>query len=64
VLTRDQLVQYALGAESDSYDRAIDVQISRLRRKLASGETRADLIRTVRNEGYMFVPAVTRTREA
>lgn len=64
VLTRDQLVQYALGAESDSYDRAIDVQISRLRRKLASGETRVDLIRTVRNEGYMFVPAVTRTREA
>ncbi|MFM9926434.1 response regulator [Variovorax sp. H27-G14] len=64
VLTRDQLVQYALGAESDSYDRAIDVQISRLRRKLASGEVRADLIRTVRNEGYMFVPAVTRTREA
>ncbi len=64
VLTRDQLVQYALGAESDSYDRAIDVQISRLRRKLASGETRADLIRTVRNEGYMFVPAVTRTHEA
>ena len=64
VLTRDQLVQYALGAESDSYDRAIDVQVSRLRRKLASGETRADLIRTVRNEGYMFVPAVTRTREA
>ncbi|HWT19578.1 MAG TPA: helix-turn-helix domain-containing protein, partial [Variovorax sp.] len=64
VLTRDQLVQYALGAESDSYDRAIDVQISRLRRKLALGEVRADLIRTVRNEGYMFVPAVTRTREA
>lgn len=60
VLTRDQLVQYALGAESDSYDRAIDVQVSRLRRKLASGEVRADLIRTVRNEGYMFVPAVTR----
>ena len=64
VLTRDQLVQYALGTESDSYDRAIDVQISRLRRKLAQGEVRADLIRTVRNEGYMFVPAVTRTREA
>jgi two-component system OmpR family response regulator len=60
VLTRDQLVQYAMGADSDSYDRAIDVQISRLRRKLAVGEGRADLIRTVRNEGYMFVPAVTR----
>jgi two-component system OmpR family response regulator len=62
VLTRDQLVGYALGSESDSYDRAIDVQISRLRRKLAFGDARADLIRTVRNEGYMFVPAVSRTR--
>ena len=60
VLTRDQLLDYALGSETDSYDRAIDVQISRLRRKLAIGDARTDLIRTVRNEGYMFVPAVTR----
>jgi len=60
VLQRDQLVDYALGSDSDSYDRAIDVQVSRLRRKLSFGDTRADLIRTVRNEGYMFVPAVTR----
>jgi two-component system OmpR family response regulator len=59
VLTRDQLLDYALGSERDAYDRAIDVQISRLRRKLAGGSERADLIRTVRNEGYMFVPAVT-----
>jgi len=36
------------------------VQISRLRRKLTFGEERANLIRTVRNEGYMFTPAVTR----
>ena len=64
VLTRDQLVQYALGADNDSYDRAIDVQISRLRRKLASGEVKAELIRTVRNEGYMFMPAVTHTPAA
>jgi two-component system OmpR family response regulator len=60
VLTRDQLLDYALRSDSDSYDRAIDVQISRLRRKLTVGSERADLIRTVRNEGYMFVPAVTR----
>ncbi|EJL77852.1 response regulator with CheY-like receiver domain and winged-helix DNA-binding domain [Polaromonas sp. CF318] len=60
VLTRDQLLDYALGSDKDTYDRAIDVQISRLRRKLAFGEERADLIRTVRNEGYMFVPAVAR----
>jgi two-component system OmpR family response regulator len=59
VLTRDQLLEYARGAETDAYDRAIDVQISRLRRKLVHGSERADLIRTVRSEGYMFVPAVT-----
>lgn len=55
VLTRDQLLDYARGEESEHYDRAIDVQISRIRRKLGSEE----LIRTVRNEGYMFVPVVT-----
>ena len=58
VLTRDQLLDYARGADSEHYDRAIDVQISRLRRKLSADAT--ELIRTVRNEGYMFVPAVTR----
>ena len=60
VLTRDQLLDYARGADSEHYDRAIDVQISRLRRKLTGGEGRAELIRTVRNEGYMFVPVVSR----
>ncbi|HEX4365252.1 MAG TPA: response regulator [Rhodopila sp.] len=58
VLTRDQLLDYARGSESEHYDRAIDVQISRLRRKLSDAEGRPELIRTVRNEGYMFVPAV------
>ncbi|SEQ49280.1 two-component system, OmpR family, response regulator [Solimonas aquatica] len=57
VLTRDQLLEYSRGGDSDSYDRAIDVQISRLRKKLrgAAGE---EFVRTVRNEGYMFMPAV------
>jgi two-component system OmpR family response regulator len=61
VLTRDQLLDYARGAESEHYDRAIDVQISRLRRKLAAGDPATELIRTVRNEGYMFVPTVLRS---
>src|ERR1700712_2516908 len=51
VLTRDQLLDYARGADSDHYDRAIDVQISRLRRKLGACEGSGELIRTVRNEG-------------
>lgn len=59
VLTRDQLLDYARGPDSDAFDRAIDVQISRLRRKLDDGGGH-DLIRTIRNEGYMFTPKVKR----
>jgi two-component system OmpR family response regulator len=60
VLTRDQLLDFARGPDSDAYDRAIDVQISRLRRKLDDGGHGGELIRTVRNEGYMFMAKVTR----
>ncbi len=57
VLTRDQLLELARGPASDAFDRAIDVQISRLRRKLDDGGGH-DLIRTIRNEGYMFTAKV------
>jgi two-component system OmpR family response regulator len=60
VLTRDQLLDFAHGNESEHYDRAIDVQISRLRRKLSIESEGAELIRTVRNEGYMFLPKIER----
>jgi two-component system OmpR family response regulator len=60
VLTRDQLLELARGPDSDAFDRAIDVQISRLRRKLDDGGGGQDLIRTIRNEGYMFTPKVKR----
>jgi len=62
VLTRDQLLDWSRGEDSDHYDRAIDVQLSRLRRKLADAgdEASKDMIRTVRNEGYLFVPQVVR----
>jgi len=59
VLTRDQLLDYARGRDSEAYDRAIDVQISRLRRKLGDGSD-IELIRTIRSEGYMFTPKVVR----
>ncbi|SFR83046.1 response regulator [Sphingomonas jatrophae] len=55
VLNRDQLIEAGKGQDSDVYDRAIDVTISRLRKKLGPG----DPIRTVRNEGYMFTLAVS-----
>jgi two-component system OmpR family response regulator len=53
VLTRDQLLDLARGPDAEVYDRAIDVQVSRLRKKL-TGEDGGDLIVTVRSEGYMF----------
>ncbi|PZQ60793.1 MAG: DNA-binding response regulator [Sphingomonas taxi] len=60
VLTRDQLLDMSRGANAEHFDRAIDVQISRLRRKLCrdGGGGGDDLIRTVRNEGYMFISDV------
>jgi two-component system OmpR family response regulator len=61
ILSRDQLIDYARGTDTEHYDRAIDVQISRLRRKLSVGENPTELIRTVRSEGYMFVPPVRRS---
>ncbi|MDP3620246.1 MAG: winged helix-turn-helix domain-containing protein, partial [Ramlibacter sp.] len=57
VLSRDQLLLQTRNRESGPYDRAIDIRIGRLRRKIEpdpSGEPRC--IRTVRNAGYMFVP--------
>ena len=60
VLTRDRLLDLAHGPETEAYDRAIDVQISRLRKKLNDGSGRQELIRTVRNEGYMFTAKVQR----
>ncbi|ADL00597.1 response regulator [Brevundimonas subvibrioides] len=53
VLTRDQLLEAARGTEADVFDRAMDVQISRLRKKLDDGSGR-DLITTIRGEGYRF----------
>ena len=58
VLSRDQLLEFARGPQSDAFDRAIDVQISRLRRKLDDSASGQELIRTVRNEGYVLAAPV------
>jgi two-component system OmpR family response regulator len=60
VLTRDRLLDLARGPDTEAYDRAIDVQISRLRKKLDDGVGGQELIRTIRNEGYVFTARVTR----
>ncbi len=59
VLTRDQLLEKARGQDADVFDRAIDVSISRLRRKLDDG-TGLELIQTLRGEGYRFDAKVSR----
>ena len=63
VLTRDQLLEAARGAEADVFDRAMDVQISRLRKKLDDGSGR-ELIATIRGEGYRFDGRVRRADRA
>jgi two-component system OmpR family response regulator len=59
VLSRDQLLERARNADSDVFDRAIDVSISRLRKKLDDGSG-LELIQTLRGEGYMFDARVER----
>jgi two-component system OmpR family response regulator len=58
VLDRGRLLDRVYGATSDHYDRSIDVQLCRLRRKLSASGLKGPVIRTIRNEGYMFVHAV------
>ena len=60
VLTREQLLDMARNRTPvPGFDRSIDVQMSRLRRKMG-GEDAEGIIKTVRGAGYMFVPSVTR----
>jgi two-component system OmpR family response regulator len=58
VLSRDQLLDLARGRDSQPFDRAIDVQVSRLRRKIETDPANPVLIKTVRGGGYVFTPAV------
>ncbi len=60
VLTRDRLMDAAKHRIATGFDRAIDIQVSRLRRKIDVGEDGQAMIKTIRGTGYMFVPAVTR----
>lgn len=54
VQERSRLVEELRGIDFDSFDRSVDVVVSRLRRKLAAVEDGGELIRTVRGLGYML----------
>jgi len=60
VLTRDQLLDWTRGRDSGPFDRTIDVQLSRLRRKLGDDVKTPTMFRTIRGGGYLFAPAVER----
>jgi two-component system OmpR family response regulator len=55
VLSREQLLDHAKGEAQDVLDRSIDVQISRLRRKLGDDGRNPRLLKTLRGVGYMLV---------
>ncbi len=60
VLTRDMLLDLLRGRQAGPFDRAIDVAISRLRRKLEDDGRHAQLIKTVRGGGYVLAAEVER----
>ena len=60
VLTRDQLMDAAKHRMANGFDRAIDIQVSRLRRKIDTSEDGQTMIKTIRGAGYMFAPEVER----
>jgi len=58
VLSRDRLLDLARNREAGPFDRTIDVQVGRLRRKLEDDPQRPTIIKTVRGTGYIFTPTV------
>lgn len=60
VLTRDQLLDLTQGREAAAFDRAIDNQVSRLRRKIEADAKTPDIIKTVWGGGYTLAAEVTR----
>jgi two-component system OmpR family response regulator len=59
VLSRDQLLDLARGRAANAFDRSIDTQVSRLRKKLERDPAEPQVIKTIWGGGYMFTPAVT-----
>lgn len=62
LLTRDYLMDLTRGRSWEAYDRAVDVALSRLRRKIENDPSHPVLIRTIRGSGYMFTADVRRAR--
>jgi two-component system OmpR family response regulator len=61
VLSRDQLLDLSRGRAAVPFDRSVDVQVGRLRRKIETDPKDPQLIKTVRGGGYLFTAAVEAT---
>ena len=58
VLSRDFLLEATRGREAAPFDRTIDVQVGRLRKKIEADPENPQIIKSVRGAGYIFVPPV------
>ncbi len=58
ILSRDDLLDLTSGREPGLFDRSVDMQIMRLRRKLSAHADASDIIKTIRQQGYMFTADV------
>jgi len=58
VLSRDSLLDLTQGRNAGSFERSIDVLVSRIRRKIEPNPDEASVIKTVRSGGYMFTPQI------
>jgi len=58
VLSRDSLLDLTQGRNTGSFERSIDVLVSRIRRKIETDPLEPTMIKTVRSGGYMFTPRV------
>ena len=59
-LNRDQIMEQAHNRGWDVFDRSIDLRVMRLRRKVERNPDKPEVIKTVRNVGYVYVPAAQR----
>jgi two-component system, OmpR family, response regulator len=57
VLSRERLLELANARDSEAFDRAIDLRIMRIRRKIELDPTKPAVIRTIRGGGYLFSPS-------
>ncbi len=61
VLTRERLLDLAQARDSEAFDRAIDVRITRIRKKIEPDPQHPRVIKTVRGAGYVFSPEASET---